>query len=163
MAKVGQKPRPFESFLVPGPNGCIEWGGVKVRSNGRDSHRYGRLTRDGKKHLVHRVAFERAHGPIPDGMNVLHRCDNTSCCNPEHLFLGTQRDNMRDMSAKGRGSKIGGPRYRGEQAPGAKLTDHQVAEIRSRRAQGETTVALGLAYSVHSSHVSRIARGLIRK
>jgi hypothetical protein len=51
---------------------------------------------------VHRVAWELEHGPIPDGMLILHRCDNPACWAPEHLFLGTQADNVRDMHAKGR-------------------------------------------------------------
>ena len=54
------------------------------------------------KGLAHRVAWEKAHGPIPKGMYVLHRCDNPPCINVEHLFLGTQAENMRDMAAKGR-------------------------------------------------------------
>ena len=53
----------------------------------------------------HRYAWELWEGPIPNGMNVLHRCDNRRCCNPAHLFLGTQQENMLDMYAKGRGQK----------------------------------------------------------
>ena len=52
-----------------------------------------------------RYAYEIWVGPIPDGKSVLHRCDNPACCNPAHLFIGTQLDNMRDMIAKGRGPK----------------------------------------------------------
>lgn len=59
---------------------------------------------DGTRKLrkTHRVAWELAYGPIPSGMAVLHRCDNPPCCNAEHLFLGTQGDNVRDMVAKNR-------------------------------------------------------------
>ncbi len=56
----------------------------------------------GRRTLVHRVAFEIVYGPIPKGMKVCHGCDVTRCVNPLHLFLGTQKDNLRDMFAKGR-------------------------------------------------------------
>jgi len=57
--------------------------------------------------LVHRIAYELAYGPIPSGMKVCHRCDTPSCSEPTHLFLGTQKDNLRDMFAKGRGRPRG--------------------------------------------------------
>lgn len=156
-------PRDFASFLVERDNGCVEWSGVTLKSNGRDSHRYGRYTRGGKKHLAHRVAYEREFGPIPQGMCVLHKCDNTLCCNPRHLFLGTHADNMADMAGKGRTRKCGDPKPRGEDSPKAKLTDAQVCSIRAQRDRGETTIAISAAYGVSPSYISRIARGLVRR
>lgn len=111
--KTGPKPRAFESFLVERESGCVEWTGVTVKSNGYEGHRYGRFTRDGKKHLAHRVAYQRAFGGIPDGTKVLHRCDNPLCCNPQHLFLGTQRDNVRDAIGKGRLNPVANGRASG--------------------------------------------------
>lgn len=82
------------------PNGCWEWGGW------RHEHGYGRIravsTGKSKFLRTHRVSWAIHNGPVPVGMDVLHRCDNPPCCNPAHLFLGTDADNMNDMAAKGR-------------------------------------------------------------
>lgn len=64
---------------------------------------YGTFSVNGQMVAAHRYSYEQANGPIPDGMKVCHHCDNMLCVNPEHLFVGTQGDNMRDMRAKGRG------------------------------------------------------------
>ena len=77
-------------------SGCWLW----VSQSGEG---YGHLRIDGKSRSAHHASYELHVGPIPDGMRVLHRCDNPRCINPEHLFLGTQADNVADMVAKGRG------------------------------------------------------------
>lgn len=141
---------------------CINWTGVTVKSGGRESHRYGRRTVAGRKILAHRHAYEQRHGPIPPGLDVLHRCDNTLCVNPDHLFLGTHADNMADMVSKGRHWRVPPAPRRGEANPRSKLTDEQVSDIRRARAAGATTVSLAAAYGVHTSHISRLARGLRR-
>lgn len=102
MAKVGPKPRAFASWLVQCESGCLEWSGVTVAPPHAPNHRYGRVRVDGKKVLAHRRAYELARGPIPPGMKVCHSCDNPLCCNPAHLFLGTQKDNVQDSITKGR-------------------------------------------------------------
>lgn len=154
--------RDFSDFFRLLPNGCAEWTGVTAKSNGRESHRYGRFTRGARKHLAHRYAYEMAVGPIPEGMEVCHRCDNTLCVNPAHLFLGTHRENMLDAAAKGRMARISRPKPKGEKSPTARLSDAQILDLRARRANGETTVALAAAFGVHSSYVSRVARGIRR-
>lgn len=80
------------------PNGCIEYVGHRLARG------YGKISiGEGAHALTHRLAWTLFKGPIPAGMVVCHKCDNPPCCNVEHLFLGTQKDNLRDMVRKGRG------------------------------------------------------------
>lgn len=85
--------------------GCWQW------TKNKDRLGYGRLKISLGTRLLfktssaHRFAWELIVGEIPEGMCVLHKCDNRACCNPDHLFLGTQQDNMQDMHKKGRGPK----------------------------------------------------------
>lgn len=83
---------------VPDEHGCLVW---PYQLN-RTGSGYGQVTISGRKEYVHRVAWELTNGPIPAGLQVLHRCDNPPCFEPDHLFLGTQADNIRDALAKGR-------------------------------------------------------------
>ena len=96
----GPKPKPiherFWSKVCRG-QGCWEW--IGMRSNG-----YGRfrINNPRRKELAHRMAWILTYGSIPDGMVIRHKCDNTGCCNPDHLEIGTQSDNMKDMWERGR-------------------------------------------------------------
>jgi hypothetical protein len=90
-------------------SGCWIWMG-STWSGG-----YGYVRNEGKYISAHRYMYELYKGKIPDGLNCLHTCDNPSCVNPNHLFLGTQTDNMRDMIKKGRGANVKGnnnPNYK---------------------------------------------------
>lgn len=101
----GPKPQPraeaFEQRHIPEPNsGCWLWVGAANRDG------YGLFcgSRKGKaQHLAHRISWELFRGPIPQGVEVCHRCDVRCCVNPDHLFLATHTDNMADMYRKGRG------------------------------------------------------------
>lgn len=144
-------------------SGCHIWMG-SCMANG-----YGQIGYRGKNAAAHRVSWLLQRGPIPEGMSVLHRCDIRCCVNPEHLFLGTALDNVRDMVSKGRQRMDG---VRGEQNPMrlyqgilsggrhgmARLTENDVSEIRRRYADGETQKRLADAFGVNQTHISRIVR-----
>jgi len=108
--------------------GTTEWG-------------YGRFRMDGRLYLAHRVAYMFLVGPVPDGMGVLHRCDNPPCCNPAHLFLGTDADNSHDCIEKGRNA-------RGERGGKAKLSELDVQDLRQLYASGMSFQRLAPLYGV---------------
>lgn len=122
---MAARKKTFEERYIPEPNsGCWLWiGGVDTKGYGRVSSSN---TTEGPC-LAHRASYELAHGPIPDGMFVCHKCDTPCCVNPSHLFLGTAKDNMQDMVRKGRKAPI--PDQRGERAYASKLTDSQARAI----------------------------------
>lgn len=100
---------------------------------------YGQMKRNGKNVYAHRAAYEHYVEPIPHGLCVLHRCDNTLCVNPQHLFLGTQLDNVIDMTLKGRTSR--------------KIDASQVYLIRNSNLSCQT---LARQFGISISQVSRI-------
>lgn len=129
-------------------DGCWEWIGHRQGAG------YGRIGLGDKVKLgAHRVSWELHNGPIPDGLWVLHRCDNPPCVRPDHLFLGTNADNVADMIAKGR------VRHAGECNGRARLTADKVREIRVRLARGERKVDIAPDYGVRPSAISSVATG----
>jgi hypothetical protein len=130
---------------------CIEWTGPRHYSG----YGQGRIPGDRRPRRAHRLVWEQVNGPIPDGLYVLHRCDNPPCVNVDHLFLGTQLDNMRDAKAKGRGWHP-----RGELNPKTHLTESQVREIRELYAAGGISqITIGSKYGIRQTSVSAIVRG----
>lgn len=90
----------LEYYSTPEPNtGCWLWSGS---TRGFKSHQYGTLNINGKNLSAHRLSFEVFKGSIPDGLHIMHKCDNTYCINPDHLVAGTRKDNMDDCVRKGR-------------------------------------------------------------
>lgn len=104
--------------------------------------------------LVHRVAWTVAYGSIPDGLCVLHHCDNPPCVRPDHLFLGTVIDNNADRDAKGRHVPMPG-----EANGNARLTDRQVVAIRELLRRGMPQQLVAEAAGTCQSNVSLIHRG----
>lgn len=129
-----------------GPTACWLFRGATVKGG------YGRLVDRGRHVLAHRVAFERANGPIPAGKFVLHSCDNPPCCNPAHHFLGDAKVNAQDRDAKGRG--LPSIRY-GSANHAAKCADH-VVEIRVRVALGESLAEVAAAFGVSRQAIHAI-------
>lgn len=129
--------------LMSGHDCCWEWPGF------RDKDGYGRTKLNGKTTIAHRVAFILANGEIPEGMYVCHRCDNRARCRPEHLSLGTAKDNYEDAKAKDRHS-------RGERNGCSKLTAEQVIAIRRDR---RTQMVIAAEYGIRQTTVSEIKNG----
>lgn len=132
---------------------CWRWKGKPSRSG------YGQFMVNHRSLRAHRYSYELCIGSIPGGLDVLHRCDNKWCVNPDHLFVGTKQDNQRDKVEKGRQAK-------GETIGGHKLTDEQIQEIRRRyklkrgyhdpiNGQG----ALARDFNTTQANISLIVRG----
>lgn len=128
-------------------DGCFNWQGSVNKRTG-----YGSIYILGKTKMAHRVSFDVFRKSIPRGMFVCHRCDNTSCINPAHLFLGTQQDNMRDAAKKNRS-------VHGERQRHAKLNQENVNDILKRYSSGEVVSALAKQFGVHSQTIRRVLLG----
>lgn len=127
-------------------SGCWEWVG-SVNEDG-----YGRFKSKDKTRRVHRVSYEVHVGPIPAGLQVLHHCDNPRCINPDHLFIGTHDDNMRDRDAKlrmARGSSIGG----------AKITEDLAVDIVSSFNSGEKVRDISSRIDMKKQTIRAVIRG----
>lgn len=132
--------------------GCWLWNKTRAR-NGYGSFALG----GGRNVRAHRASYEAFIGPIPAGLNVCHRCDVRACVNPEHLFLGTQSENVLDAVRKGRHSRAN--RARGAAHPSAKLTEAHVTDILRHLGRGETKTSIARLFGVSDRTVLLIARG----
>lgn len=119
--------------------GCVEWN-MCIDAKG-----YGRVRMNGVWAHVHRVAYQSEYGEIPAGMHVLHKCDNRRCCNPAHLYAGTNAQNITDKMARDRSGK--------------KITIAQAREIKDMVGAGHTQDYVASQFGIAQSNVSRIASG----
>ena len=155
MTRPGPNPLPIkeriERKILKTSCGCWLWLG-KTNAQG-----YGKIKIHGKYFSVHRVLYEVYKQVIFSGMNICHVCDIPSCCNPEHLFQGTQADNMKDMDRKGRRSPYSPA---GESNPKAKLTRTAVKYIKTlNKTNMFTHKEIAANFGVTRSTISRICRG----
>lgn len=143
----------FLAKIQKSPSGCWEWTGYRL-PNG-----YGRFHVANVKPevmLAHRASWLLHHGTFPDGLCVLHHCDNPPCVNPDHLFLGTNRDNSQDAKRKHRLLSRRGPnpKTQGEKHWKARLTEQQILQIRSRKS--EKRKVLAAEFGISRRYVSSI-------
>lgn len=123
--------------------GCFIWTGA--------SDKYGRITIMRKTYSVHRVVWMLTNGYIPEGVCVCHTCDKPLCCNPAHLFLGTDKDNAIDRNRKCR-------QARGERVGNSLLTELQVTSIRKYYSLGKSQKSLSEKYRVGAATIGQIVR-----
>lgn len=144
--------------------GCWNW------TLSKSGNRYGAAWFEGKKLAAHRASYEIFVGPIPKGLNACHKCDNSICINPHHIFIGTQKENIDDCRKKGRfgldiyyknGGHLGrrngvGPWLKGEDHGQAKLTNAQALEILSLLSNKVKQKVIAKEFGVDQSTVSDI-------
>ncbi len=133
---------------------CWIWAGR------RNIDGYGIIHVGNGKGATHRVSWELHNGPIPDNLCILHKCDNPPCINPDHLWIGTHRDNIEDCIAKGRRGTCANGGQKGENNPSAKLNEEQVAQIKFLLEEGQLTQAeIGGMFGVSRDAVNNIKLG----
>jgi hypothetical protein len=137
------KERLIKSSRINRKTECWNW---RLSKNGNG--RYGRISVNGKDCAAHRIAYECFVGPISRGLNVLHRCDNPGCINPDHLFLGKQEENVQDMIRKGRANFYGR----------RKLTERSVRSIRKQIELGRSMYLIAQKYHVTYDAIYAIYR-----
>lgn len=129
------------SHYIP-VNGCVLWTAAQT------SDGYGIVYWEKKDQLAHRLSYSNKHGDIPTGMCILHKCDTPCCINPDHLFIGTKKDNAIDRIKKGRFLPL-----KGDKSPFKKLSDNDIESIRKDK---RTQKLIAAQYGVTQQHISAI-------
>jgi hypothetical protein len=143
----------LERELVADGTGCWPWQG---KTNG---HGYGYFSHRGVHYFAHRAAWQVYRGPIPPKMQVNHHCDRPLCCHPDCLWLGTQRENLEDMTKKGRRRNGLNPLAFGETHGGAKISEAEAIDILAMREEGFTLQVIADEKGISIQHVSAIVNG----
>lgn len=118
---------------------------------------YGRINIDGTNKPAHQIAWEMENGPLPEGQEICHICDNPPCVRPSHLFAGTRKENVQDMIRKGRRSPLASGK--GDRHGMAKLTTEKVTVIIQRYSVGESPKALAEEFGISRAHLHGIVKG----
>ena len=135
----------LDKINIDPDTGCMMWTAY-VRN------RYGAFRIGSKVKQAHRVAWEMKHGTIPEGMNICHRCDTPTCVNPDHMFIGTQKDNMQDCAQKGRMD------HRGEKNSFAILDEDDIRAIRALRGK-KTQEEIAKMFGTARGNIANIMTG----
>ena len=144
--EITELPKNLSGKIIETETGCWEWQGSL------GSHGYGDLRVDGQHWLVHRFVYSTVIGDIPEGLVIWHTCDNRKCCNPSHLRLGTQFQNLMDMTMKGRGNA-------GSRNGMAKLNREAVELIRDLYIKGKSQSELARDFNVNRSCIWKVVHG----
>lgn len=137
----------WRRVIVGEPDECWEWQGHRIKTG------YGRLRFQGRRVLAHRLAdFIARHTEIPEGIEIIHTCDNPPCVNPRHLQRATHKENMEDRDRKLRGAK-------GESNGRAKLTEHEVREIIRLRQDDVRVAEIAARFGISQRHVYALSNG----
>ena len=133
------------------PEECWPWIGAK------SSWGYGNFRFRKKPWPAHRVVWVLNHGEIPKGMYICHKCDNPPCCNPDHLFMGTPKENTADMFNKGYNHN----HLRGSNHPLARFNENEILEIKKLLHHGVKQTHIARMFNTRQSHISKIKRNEI--
>jgi len=150
VVKIGKEKLGKRTEFDP-QSGCIEWQGATT------THGYGQLSMNGEIFYTHRLSYEIYKGEIEDGLQINHRCHNECCVNPEHLYMGTQQENVRDAVVEGEYVSNFGI---GDEHFNSKLCEDDVIELRKLYSTGDYTYEeLGRKFNVNENTVGEAIRG----
>lgn len=169
MSKKNEFSDIWKRVSEPASVGCCNWLGYRD-----DKFGYGMIRYQGTVRLVHRLVFQLWWGvTLPRWLCVLHECDNPACCNPDHLWLGTRKDNNDDRDRKGRQVAARGEHHwsrtksesypRGEQHTNSKITDLQAIGIMARWLQGISIKQVAQEFGVSECPIAKIVHGKSRQ